>query len=69
MFHFHKLTRWSDILIFNYGSESVLLQGRKCTKCSATFFRISRTHDYCGTLTEDNLKQAKLWNPENKDSK
>jgi len=69
MLHFHQFAHWNDILIFTYGTESVLLQGRKCKKCSATFFRIVRTHDYCGTLTEEKLNKAQLWSPKNENSK
>jgi hypothetical protein len=63
VFHIHKFSHWKDILIFGYAQGSALLQGRKCTKCSATYFRITKTMCSYSNMTEEKLNKCGLWNP------
>ncbi len=56
---------WNDILVFNYGATSYILQGCKHRITNATCFRIKGaaniTGTSCGTLQKEHLIKAGLW--------
>ena len=61
-------SKWSDILCFNYGGESFLLQGRKHKRTNAKIFKITKSKQYfstfiatCQTMTEEKLVKAGLF--------
>jgi hypothetical protein len=62
MICFHKWT-WKDVLCFDFGYSTYLLQGRKCSKCGKTEFVVRGYSGVTGikNLTEGKLKEAGLW--------
>ena len=56
---------WKDVLVFNFASETHLLQGTKHRLTKKTKFRIAKTSTYFAQgvsgLTKEALKEADLW--------
>jgi hypothetical protein len=56
---------WKDILVFNFSSETHLLQGAKHRLTKKTKFRIAKTSNLfshtVSSLTKEALKEADLW--------
>ena len=68
MFHIHGYKSWQDVLVFNYGLCSYLLQARKCTRCNAARFRIVAAQSRfgmvdCGILREEHLSKVGFFQP------
>lgn len=57
--------KWKDILVFNHGYESYLIQGRKNKVTRKTVFRATGVTPFClgrcETLNEKYLQNAGLW--------
>lgn len=60
----NKWEPWSDVMVFYFAGESVLLQGRKHKKTYATEFRIVHPRKSCyapHNLTKEHMENAGLW--------
>lgn len=60
MLHIHKLDKWKDVLVFNFGGCSYLLQAQKCLKCNKAFFSISAAKGKYSVSCCDTLKRSDL---------